>query len=180
MAVTRERIADSFEACLGRRGYRSTSVEDIARDLRISKKTIYVHFESKDELYAYVVGRRAAADCERIADALKDFATDAARVEGLVRSVLAETRERADSPRDAESASLSLARERIYFDAYTDLLRRYIRSGWASGEFTTGGDEITVRLVSGLLIAGARMYSEDAEAAVEGPVTEAVIRVLTC
>lgn len=180
MAVTRERIADSFEARLERRGYRSTSVEDIAKDVRISKKTIYVHFESKGDLYAYVVGRRAAADCERIADTLKDLPTDAVRVEALVRSVLAEAREQARSPRDAESTSLSLARERIYFDAYTDLLRRYIRSGSASGEFTTGGDEITVRLVSGLLIAGARMLSEDCEAAVEEPVTEAVIRVLTC
>lgn len=180
MAVTREHIADSFEALLERRGYRGTSVEDIAKDLRISKKTVYVHFGSKDDLHAFVVRRKASAECDRIAAQIDDLPTDTARVEALARTVLARTRERIRAHRGDESISLHQVHERVYFDAYTDLLRRYIRSGSASGEFTVAGEEITVRLVSGVLLAGARVLLDDSEAAVEGPVTEAIARLLTC
>lgn len=46
----REKILESVTALFLRYGVRSVSMDDIARELGISKKTIYQHFKDKDEL----------------------------------------------------------------------------------------------------------------------------------
>ena len=50
MPATKDEIAEKFLELAFRFGYRRTAVEDVARELHISKKTIYEHFASKDEL----------------------------------------------------------------------------------------------------------------------------------
>lgn len=180
MAVTRELIADSFEKHLDQFGFRKTSVEDIAKDLRISKKTIYIHYGSKDDIYKYVVERRAAGERQRIAAELADRITCGAKIEGLIGIVFEFTREWWRRNRDSEFVQRYQVGEQAFLDAYTDLFREYIRAGVAKGEFTADDNEITVRLVSGLVLAGTRMLQEDLDAAVEGPVIESVNRLLTC
>jgi TetR/AcrR family transcriptional regulator, cholesterol catabolism regulator len=180
MTVTRENIADSFEKHLEQFGFRKTSVEDIAKDLHISKKTIYVHFESKDDIYKSVIERRAAADKQRIAAELSDRASYGAKIEGLIGIVFDFTREWWRRNRDSEFVQRYQVAEQAFLDAYTDLIRDHVHEGVRSGEFTADDSEITVRLVSGLMLAGTRMLQEDLEADVEPAVVEAVNRLLTC
>ncbi|MGB3619243.1 MAG: TetR/AcrR family transcriptional regulator [Catalinimonas sp.] len=47
---TRERIKAEAERCFLRYGIRAVSMDDLARELSISKRTIYQHFKDKDEL----------------------------------------------------------------------------------------------------------------------------------
>lgn len=180
MTVTREHIADSFERHLEQFGFRKTSVEDIAKDLRISKKTIYVHYESKDDIFKSVIERRAAADKQRIAAELADRASYGAKVEGLIRIVFDFTRDWWRRNRDSEFVQRYQVAEQAFLDAYTDLIRDYVHAGVDNGEFTARDDEVTVRLVSGLVLAGTRMLQEDTEENVEPAVVEAVERLLTC
>jgi TetR/AcrR family transcriptional regulator, cholesterol catabolism regulator len=180
MTVTRENIADSFEKHLEQFGFRKTSVEDIAKDLHISKKTIYVHYESKDAIFKSVIERRAAEDKQRIAAELADRASYTAKVEGLIRIVFDFTRDWWRRNRDSEFVQRYQVAEQAFLDAYTDLIRDYVHAGVRNGEFTARDDETTVRLVSGLMLAGTRMLQEDIDAEVEPSVVEAVNRLLTC
>ena len=49
-ARTRERILDKALAAFGLRGYDSTSLDDLASDLGITKQAILYHFSSKEHL----------------------------------------------------------------------------------------------------------------------------------
>ena len=61
----KERILQKAEEMFFRYGVKSITMDDIARELGISKKTIYLHFPDKDELVVQVVGREMEKDkCE--------------------------------------------------------------------------------------------------------------------
>ena len=56
-------------------GYAKATLDDVARSLKISKKTIYVHFDSKRDIYAYIVERQAAREKTRLAAMLAALPT---------------------------------------------------------------------------------------------------------
>lgn len=181
MAVTRDRIADSFEAHLNRFGFRKTSVEDIAKDLHISKKTIYVHFESKDEIYKYVLQRRAERVRAEIAADLAGRGSCWEKIEGLIGVAFAYTRDWWERNRGSELVEKRYqVGEQAFFEAYTTLLGEYVHSGARGGEFTVDDPDITSHLVSGLILAGLRMLRDGAHEDVERSVVAAAHRLLTC
>jgi AcrR family transcriptional regulator len=47
--VFRDRLIDGLATSIAERGYRDTTVADIVRGARTSKRTFYAHFESKDQ-----------------------------------------------------------------------------------------------------------------------------------
>ena len=46
----RRKVLDTSFYAFNQRGYKGVPMDVVARELRISKKTIYVHFESKEEI----------------------------------------------------------------------------------------------------------------------------------
>ncbi|MDY6793958.1 MAG: TetR/AcrR family transcriptional regulator [Actinomycetota bacterium] len=57
-------------------GYRRFNMDELAQRLRMSKKTIYEYFSSKDELFASALNRRAGKILERV-DEIMDLEEDA-------------------------------------------------------------------------------------------------------
>jgi AcrR family transcriptional regulator len=53
--ATRQRILDAAYVLFRRRGYSRVSMDEIARASAFTKRTLYYHFESKDELLAAVL-----------------------------------------------------------------------------------------------------------------------------
>jgi len=75
---TRERILETVDRLFYREGIRAVGVDAIAAELGISKKTLYRHFPSKDDLVvAYLKGRfrplPAASDKPPAEQILKNF-----------------------------------------------------------------------------------------------------------
>ncbi len=180
MPDTREQIANSFERHLEHFGFRKTAVADIAKELRISKKTIYVHYESKNEILKYVVERRAEEEKRRIASALEQLPTYRARLEGLIGIVFGFVRDWWRQNSESEFLERLEISERAFLDAYTGLIREYVTEGVSSGEFEVSDIETTVRLIGGLILAGTRMLLEDTEIEVEPHVARAVDCLLGC
>jgi AcrR family transcriptional regulator len=63
----RDAILAAATDTFARFGFRKTSIDDIARRARIGKGTVYLHFESKEELFAAVIRRiwmKALADLD--------------------------------------------------------------------------------------------------------------------
>jgi AcrR family transcriptional regulator len=54
---TRELILDAMDSLMGRFGYRKTTMDDLAREAGISKRTIYLYFSSKEEVGLSSIGR---------------------------------------------------------------------------------------------------------------------------
>lgn len=60
----RRRLLDGLAASIGERGYRATTVADIVRHARTSKRTFYSQFPSKEQCFLELLH----ADIERLAD----------------------------------------------------------------------------------------------------------------
>jgi AcrR family transcriptional regulator len=61
---------DEAEELAFESGYRRFNMDELARRLRMSKKTIYESFESKDELFTIVLNRRAGKILRRMQEIL--------------------------------------------------------------------------------------------------------------
>ncbi|MEQ8174179.1 MAG: helix-turn-helix domain-containing protein [Syntrophomonadaceae bacterium] len=70
----KERIIDSTWRQILKYGVKRFTVQDIAADLGISKKTIYAHFNSKEEIIEAVCANLAAADRASHMEALESKA----------------------------------------------------------------------------------------------------------
>lgn len=63
---TRLRILDAAFECFYRSGFSRVSVDEIAEKAGLTKRTVYSHFESKDQLAAAVFERQSALSIDRI------------------------------------------------------------------------------------------------------------------
>jgi AcrR family transcriptional regulator len=76
----RDRIIDATLACIGRVGLAKTTLDDVAREARCARATLYRYFPGKQPLVAALVGREA----EQLASALVDATATAATLEDAV------------------------------------------------------------------------------------------------
>lgn len=63
----RRRLLDGLAACIEERGYRETTVADIVRHARTSKRTFYDHFSTKEECFVELL----TANNEELVDAVR-------------------------------------------------------------------------------------------------------------
>lgn len=92
MSVTKQAIAETFARHVERFGYAKTTLDEVARELGISKKTLYVHFDGKSAIYAYLVERIAKQARREMAAAVAGLGTNAEKVTALVTLVLRQAR----------------------------------------------------------------------------------------
>jgi AcrR family transcriptional regulator len=71
----RERVLDATYTCVTRFGIAKTTVEDVVRESRVSRATIYRHFPGgRDELVREAVGREIGRYFAQLADAIRGAA----------------------------------------------------------------------------------------------------------
>ena len=70
-SAQRKRILDAAQDKLNRFGIRRVTMDDLARELRISKKTVYVHFPDKQALVRACIERVAAEMIPELEKALR-------------------------------------------------------------------------------------------------------------
>ena len=67
---------------------RQASLDEVARSMHISKKTIYVHYPGKRELYGYIVEQQAALQKAQLKQSVAELPDNRAKVETLVKFVI--------------------------------------------------------------------------------------------
>jgi AcrR family transcriptional regulator len=94
---TRESILDATDRLLGRLGYQKTTIDDLAREAGIARRTIYLHFASKEEIFLASIDRVV----DRLLGELRTIAASGESVaDRLRRMLLARVLFRFDSVRD--------------------------------------------------------------------------------
>src|SRR5215204_1179782 len=83
---TRDAILDATDRLLSRYGYKKMTIDDLAREVGIGKGSVYLHFESKEEIALSHVDRIV----ERVKSRLHDIANSKASPENRVRKMLIE------------------------------------------------------------------------------------------
>lgn len=105
---TRQQILDGAYRLFRRRGYGRVTMDDIAAETRCTKRTLYNHFESKDQLLADVL----TAQHELAVKAFNTFGDRlAGSPEAVIRGMFRELAVWADKPRWAGSGFTRLVIE---------------------------------------------------------------------
>lgn len=74
--ASRDDILDAALLLFNQRGYRQVTVDDIAHKRGISKRTLYQHFDSKEEIARQIVERRLSGLGEAVDQIDKDASLD--------------------------------------------------------------------------------------------------------
>jgi len=141
-ADLREAILDAVDRLLARFGYRKMTMDDLAREVGIAKRTIYLYFPSKEEVALSSIDRVIARLLERLrAITGKPSPADLRLREMLIARILF----RFDSVQDfyesfdemfAELRPAYLARRERYFAAEAALFAEVLAEGDRRGVFT--------------------------------------------
>lgn len=93
---TRVRILTTAYKLFYRNGFARVGVDEIAEQTGVTKRTLYYHFESKDQLLAAVLDFQHALALSQVQNSMRRVTGDA---EALVRSLFSEFAEWASKPR---------------------------------------------------------------------------------
>ena len=161
MSVTKDQIADVVEKHVERFGYQKTTVDDIAAELGISKKTLYVHFDSKRDMYAYVVARIARMTRAQLAAAIEPQPTYRKKVRALVGMVISQANQHiAETSEPDWRGEFEVALD-AFRDATGSLLQELIERGLAVGEFAVRDAMLARRMVSAMLVEYTLIVRDD-------------------
>jgi AcrR family transcriptional regulator len=148
-SAVRDAILDSTDRLLARFGYRKMTVEDIAADAGIGKGTIYLHFNSKEEVVLSHVDRIV----ERLKARLREIAgLDVSAAERLRLMLLTRVMFRFDSIQHYTQslndllAALRpglLARRAVYFEEEAEIFARVLNEGAQREEFSFDDERAT-------------------------------------
>ncbi len=157
---TKQQIAGVFEQLVGRVGYDKATLDEVAREMHISKKTIYVHFDGKRDIYTHVVAEQAAREKMRLAAAVATLPSFAARVEAVVGFVLKSARAHInETGHDEWMREYEIAAE-SFRQANGELLRELIAGGIEAEEFSAGDVDFIERMVAAMVLDYLVMVNE--------------------
>lgn len=141
--TNRDAILDATDRLLSRSGYKKMTIDDLAKEVGIGKGSVYLHFESKEEIALSHIDRII----ERLKRRLHDIAEGKGSCERRLRSMLVErVLYRFDSVQHyTQSLNEMLAhlrpklleRRTRYFDEEARIFADLIAKGVESGEFDT-------------------------------------------
>jgi AcrR family transcriptional regulator len=177
MPATKDDIAREFMALAFRFGYRRTSMEDVARALRISKATIYDQFATKEDLHAYAV-TLTATEQRRLVEARLTAPTALGRLDEVVLAALAAVRAfyaANPHPQMVEPAAIAA---RVNAEVYEPMVRDLIAAGVAGGEFQVPDVDLAAAFVMAIGMEAVRRIRLDPACRPEGAMTDAVRRMV--
>jgi len=148
---TRQAILDAADRLLGRQGFQKTTLDDLARESGVARRTIYLHFASKEEIALASIDRVVERLCVR----LRAIAARPLPAAERLRAMLEErVLFRVDAVRDysqgldglfAVLRPAYMLRRRTYFEAEAEVFGLVLREGLESGELAAREPELCAR-----------------------------------
>jgi AcrR family transcriptional regulator len=180
MDTQKEQIADTFQQHFNHFGYKKTSVDEIAKALKISKKTIYQHFSSKEEVFYYVVYRIAGQYRNRMEKKLDKFPAYPDKLAELIRLIFAEARKWLKQKNDPFEFKYKFEIAELAFgDAYEELIKKVIQEGVDQGEFKPIQVDMTTRFIQGMISESMKLLSTNPDLDVEAETAEAALKLVS-
>jgi len=178
MPATKDEIAARFMELAFRYGYRRTAVEYVARSLRISKKTIYQYFPSKEALLEYALELAAHGQRRRVESLITETSA-LGRVLEVVGIALADVRAFFAQGPSAEMVEPPEFQAQINARVYGPMVRKLLEQGVAAGELEVADVEMTTRFVLAIGMEGVHQIRENPATQPEEATIQAIRRLIT-
>ncbi|MBU0529714.1 TetR/AcrR family transcriptional regulator [bacterium] len=175
----KEQIAECFKQHFNHYGYKKTSVDDIAKELNISKKTIYHYFSSKEKIFYYIISKIARQFRNNMDKNLEQFSTCQEKIKQLILMIFSETRKWLKQGNDAFEFKYKYEIARMAFqDAYGELIKKLIQQGIEKGEFPKANVDMNVRFIYGIISEAMNLVNSNPELKVEDEVINSISKLL--
>ncbi len=175
---TKEKIADVFKKHFNYFGFKKTSVDEVAKELKVSKKTIYQFFTSKEKIFYYIVSRVAGGIKTGIDKDLQKYNTEIDRLRQLIIKIFSESKIWLKNNDAFEFRYKYEIGSLAFKDAFEELLARIVKSGMENGEFKQSSPEIKVRFIEGIISEGMDIISKNPDQEVVVDVIDSVLKIL--
>lgn len=149
--TSRDAILDATDRLLARSGYRKMTIDDLAREVGIGKGSVYLHFESKEEIALAHIDRIIG----RLSVKLRDISSRPVLPEKRLREMLVErVLYRFDSVQHytqslnellAQVRPRLLERRKKYFEEEAKIFADVVREGKTAGVFAAKDPTQTAR-----------------------------------
>jgi AcrR family transcriptional regulator len=176
MPASRDEIAAVFMGLAFRYGFKRTSVEDVAKVLHISKKTIYEAFPSKEAMLEYALELTALGQRRSVEARLTETSALGRALE-TVRMALADARAGFAANPSVDLVDPELQAE-VNDRVYGPMVRDLLESGVAAGAFQIADVEMTSRFVMAIGMEAVRQIHDEPESRPEEAAVEAVRRMI--
>ena len=177
MPATKDEIASAFMELALRHTYRRTAVEDVARALRISKKTIYDFFSSKEDLLRYALELSATQQRCRV-ESMLTATTALGRLEQAVAIALADARRSFESnPSDRLEEPPELTAQ-VNARVFGPMVRDLVSAGVAAGEFQVPDVDLAAAFGMAVGTEAVRIILEDPTSHPEAAALDAIRRLV--
>lgn len=137
----RDAILDAADRLMAQHGFRRITMDDVAREAGVAKRTIYLRFSSKEELGLSSIGRVVEAAQHSMATIGRERADPCRRLREML---MVRVMSRVNAVRNYTMALDELfeavrpaymERRKAYFEVERDLLAKVLAEGSASGHF---------------------------------------------
>ncbi len=146
------RIAGGFEKHFRHFGFRKTVVDDVANDLGVSKKTIYKLFSSKEDIFYYVISRKAEVRKIIVEKKIKHIPSAKGKMDEMIRINFTEFRKiHKRKGKALDERFQSEIASGAFRQAFKQLLSDIITQGVERKEFEVCDHEMTVRYIQALI-----------------------------
>jgi AcrR family transcriptional regulator len=178
MNLTKDQLADCFEKHFNHFGFKKTSVDDVAKELKISKKTIYQFFTTKEEIFQYIVGRIAREYCLEIEHKLANIVSYHEKLSTLLKMIFSESRKWFINNDAFEVKHKYEIAVLAFQEAYRELIRQIIMNGNEAKEFNEVPVDITMRFINGLISESMKILYASPKINVEDDLIRAVFKLI--
>ena len=174
-----EKIAESFEKHYNQFGFKKTSVDDISRDLRISKKTIYKHFKSKEQIFKFLVEKISVQFREMIEPRLIEISTFEKKMEQLVYIIFHDIRNWLKESRDSFEFRFKFElTQQAFQKAYHNMAIDLYKKGIENGEFSNTNVELTIKFLDSMLYESIKLIHVNHDLGIEQDTARSILKLL--
>jgi TetR/AcrR family transcriptional regulator len=174
----KERIAQTFRKHFEQLGFKKTSVDEVARELHISKKTVYRHFTSKERVFLFIMEKIADGYCRSMAKEIEGEKDCAVRLHSLLSRIFEETRKWSRKNDAFEFRFKHELADRAFSSAYQRMLLGIVKEGKKAGVFRVEDAEVSVGFIQSLLSKGLEMQAREPEKDCLSATMEGIDRLL--
>jgi len=174
-----EAIADIFEKHFNHYGFNKTSVDDVAKELKISKKTIYKHFNSKEKIFYFIVNRIATQYCISMKNKLNSTSSVQTQFDAIIKQVFETTRKWIKEGNDAFEFKYKYEISSLAFqDAYSELFKELLLKGVNTKEFNVQNIDLTISFIKGIISEGMKIIHLNPSQKIEIDVINSINKLL--
>jgi AcrR family transcriptional regulator len=177
MPATKDEIARKFSELAFRYGYRRTAVEDVARELHISKKTIYEFFPSKSDLLEYAIELGAGEQRRRVESLLTET-TALGRMLQAVSIALADARRFFESSPHPDMVEPAEITTQVNARVFGPMVHDLVAEGIAAGEFDVPDPDLTTAFGMAVGMEAIRLIRDDPASRPEAAALDAIRRLV--